>query len=152
LTLAYPVAASGMDALTSPLGLERTRAAAGRVAGRKVVLSTEWLRPGPERAAELESAIQMAISTGAAQIYESEKGRPVIALNYWRPMTDEELAPQPAPAKPDKARDDHADDLYFRRGRTKKTRPKPVDPNQMDMFISERDTSDPEAASDKDES
>lgn len=143
MSLAYPIAASAIEALTSPVGLERTRSAARQVAGREVILQTEWLRPGPERAEELKSAIDAAVSHGAAQIYETEKGRPVIALNYWRPMTDEELAPKPAPVKSDKARDDHADDLYFRRGRTKKTKPKPVDPNQLDMFTPPEDEEPP---------
>lgn len=135
MTLAYPIAASAIDALTSPLGLERTMAAAREVAGQDVVLETEWMRPGPERAEELNSAIMAAVSCGAAQIYESEKGRPVFALNYWRLLTEEEMAPKPDPA-PDAGSkpEDHADDLYFRHGRTKKVKPKPVDPNQMDLF------------------
>jgi hypothetical protein len=43
----------------------------------------------------------------------------------------------PPPAIPSAtARDksDHTDDLYFRRGRTKSKRRKPVDPNQLDLF------------------
>ena len=137
MSLTYPVAADALEALTQPVGLERTQAAARRLAGREVIFETEWLRPGPERAEELAADIQSALSMGAAQVYENEKGRPIVALKFWRILTDEELKPKPAPAKPEggaKAKEDHADDLYFRRGRTKKTKPKPVDPNQMDLF------------------
>ena len=31
-------------------------------------------------------------------------------------------------------REDHADDLYFRSGLTRKKKPKPIDPNQLDLF------------------
>ncbi len=127
----YPIAASAMDALTAPLGHERTQAAARRVAEGEVRFETEWLRPGPERAEELQSSIQAALSNGSAQIYESEKGRPVIALKFWRIVSEAEtILSQPAEAP---KKEEHTDDLYFRRGRTK-ARKKPIDPNQLDLF------------------
>lgn len=139
MSLTYPIASNAMDALLSPVGLERTLTAARRTAGRAVIFETEWLRPGPEREEELAAAVQTAAAHGAVQIYESEKGRPVLALKYWRILSDEELAPAPLPqpSQEDAAetkKNDHTDDLYFRRGRTKK-RKKAVDPNQMDLFV-----------------
>ncbi|MAT33732.1 MAG: hypothetical protein CMK06_01080 [Ponticaulis sp.] len=131
----YPIAASAMDALTAPLGHERTQAAARRVAGGDVRFETEWMRPGPERAEELQSSIQAALSIGAAQIYESEKGRPVIALKFWRVLSEAEVILSQPVETPKK--EEHTDDLYFRRGRTK-ARKKPVDPNQLDLFPQEK--------------
>ena len=135
MTLAYPIADDAIKALTEPLGLERTEAAARRIAKGPVKFETEWLRPGPERADELASAILTAAAHGAVQVYENERGCPVVAVNYWKPVTLEESLPPPKPTKTSgEASSDHADDLYFRRGRTAKTRKKPVDPNQFDLF------------------
>lgn len=131
MTLVYPIADDAIKALTEPLGLERTEAAARRVAKGPVKFETEWLRPGPERADELASAIQTAAAHGAVQVYENERGRPVVAVNYWKPVSLSEVQPEPKPKKTDS---DQTDDLYFRRGRTAKTRKKPVDPNQFDLF------------------
>lgn len=144
MSLTYPIASTAMDALLNPVGSERTLTAAKATAGRAVVFETEWLRPGPEREEELAGAVQTAITSGAVQVYESEKGRPIIALKFWRILSDEELKPKPAP-KPDteaeaaEKKKDHTDDLYFRRGRTK-PRKKIIDPNQMDLFVPPEDT------------
>lgn len=143
MSLTYPIASNAMDALLNPVGMERTLTAAKATAGRAVVFENEWIRPGPERVEELSSAVQMAAAHGAVQVYESEKGKPVIALKYWRILTDEELAPKPEP-EPEKPEDvgakkkDHTDDLYFRKGRTK-PRKRVVDPNQMDLFVKPED-------------
>lgn len=138
MSLTYPIAASGTDALTEPKGFARTRAAAEKAAGQGVEFQTEWLRPGPERAEEWQSAVQSALSHGAVQIYETEKGRPVIAISFWKlvEIADDPVEPPVDPNEGQTApvREDHADDLYFRTGRTRKKKPKPVDPNQLDLF------------------
>ena len=134
MSLSYPIANTAMDALTSPLGHERTQSAAKRHVGGPVTFETEWLRLGPERLEEIQSSVQTAVAMGAAQIYETEKGRPVIALNYWRVLTDvEKVFDRPAEIDPARKKEDHTDNLYFRRGRTK-PRKKSVDPNQLDLF------------------
>lgn len=141
MSLTYPIATSALEALTEPLGTARTQTAARRLADRPVSFETEWLKPEPEQAGELAGAVERAVASGAAQIYEGEAGRPVIALNYWQIQNESTTAPvepppQPTqtPAQPEEKPADHADDLYFRHGRTKKRKPKPVDPNQMDLF------------------
>ena len=96
MSLTYPIASNAMDALLNPVGMERTLTAAQATAGRAVVFENEWIRPGPERVEELSSAVQMAAAHGAVQVYESEKGKPVIALKYWRILSDEELAQRKA--------------------------------------------------------
>lgn len=137
MSLTYPIAASAIQALTEPLGHERTQAAARRVAGGSVTFETEWIRPGPEREEELQYSLQREMGHGAAQIYESEKGRPIIALNYWRVLTEaEQVFDGPMRPDPERKRKDHTDDLYFRSGRTKPKK-KIVDPNQLDLFPSE---------------
>ncbi|MAK60021.1 MAG: hypothetical protein CMK09_03485 [Ponticaulis sp.] len=144
MTLAYPIANSAMQALTEPLGHERTQAAARKAAAGPVTFETEWLRPGPERQEDLQPYVQSAVAMGAAQIYETEKGRPVIALNYWRVMTEaEQVFDQPVATDPARKREDHTDNLYFRRGRTKPKK-KPVDPNQLDLFGADPTSSDKE--------
>ena len=132
MTLAYPIATSADTALTSPVGEARTRYEAAKRAGTSVTLETEWLKPSQ---ADLDSVIGLItvwMNSGAAQKYEGTDGRPVFALNYWKmkeaPQTDKKRAMQGEGPKSD----DHADDLYFRKGRTKKI--KGIDPDQMDLF------------------
>ena len=135
MTLIYPIAKTARAALTEPLGEARTKADAREIAGVEVVLETEWLRPDPEEADELSGSVQLAISHGAAQVYESDDGQPVIAVSYWQPVVAIEAEPEPDPEpSPEPVGEDHADDLYFRHGRTKKKKPERVDPNQLDLF------------------
>lgn len=137
-----------MQALTDPLGHERTQAAARRQANGPVTFETEWIRPGPERDQELAPHIQRERANGSAQIYESDKGRPIIALNYWRVLTEaEQVFAGPTRPDPERKRNDHTDDLYFRRGRTK-LKKKMVDPNQLDMFPEERTETTPDKSED----
>lgn len=137
MSLIYPVANDARAALTGPQGEARTKAEAREIAGGEVTLETDWLKPDPDEADDLSGAVQLAISHGAAQIYESDDGQPVVAVSYWKPVVIPEPVPAPA-AEPAPAsgpvREDHADDLYFRHGRTKKKKPEQVDPNQLDLF------------------
>ena len=47
--------------------------------------------------------------------------------------------PEPEPAEAEAP--DHTDDLYFRRGRTKPSRRRYVDPRQLDLFRQSKDKS-----------
>ena len=59
----------------------------------------------------------------------------MIAVSYWQPVVTIEAEPEPEPEpSPEPVGEDHADDLYFRHGRTKKKKPERVDPNQLDLF------------------
>ncbi len=135
MTLTYPIAANGEEALTAPKGLARTKSGARREIGQAVEFETEWLRPNPQQAEDWQAAVLTAVSYGAAQVYEAEKGGSIIAISFWKLVEE----PAPVPARPKageskEPRNDHADDLYFRRGRTRQNRKPAVDPNQMDLF------------------
>ena len=74
---------------------------------------------------------------GFVQHYEDGKGNTVLAVTYWKlAKTPKKPKPKPRPvAAPDPNAEDHTDDLYFKSGRTKKSRRRRhVDPNQMDLF------------------
>ena len=135
MTLTYPIAASGEDALLAPVGFARTQSAAKREAGKPVSFEIEWLRPSIPQRDAWQAEVMTALSHGAAQIYETETGDPIIAISYWKPVEKAEapveVLPEPPPPSP---KEDHADDLYFRNGRTKTRRRKPADPNQLDLF------------------
>lgn len=135
MSLTYPIAENGTQALTAPKGFARTKSAAKREVDAPVAFETEWLRPNPKQAEDWQADIRNAASHGAAQIYESDKGDAIIAINYWKIIVEEApVVPRPMAGEGKVRREDHADDLYFRRGRTKPGKRKPVDPNQMDLF------------------
>ena len=73
----------------------------------------------------LISAFITPVTNSATQaIQKAEAGvRPTIKVLKPKP-----IAPQ------DDMVEDHTDDLYFKSGRTKKSRKRVVDPNQMDLF------------------
>ncbi len=166
MSLSYPVAADADTALKAPLGHALTKASARRLADGDVVFETVFLRFSPKEAEALESEILTAVSTGAVQVYETDPGRSVISLKFWRPLAADE--PETAPSAPRRptsahadaddsddetpasgdaasgsedaaasgeAATDHADDLYFRTGRTKRRgRKRDENPNQGDLF------------------
>lgn len=135
MTLSYPIARNALEALSDPVGHERTEAAALRSAGVEVKFDTEWLRPTEDQADELAGAVQSGVMSGAIQLYEGEKGQPVLAVSYWRVVSEaEKILDQPDLSKTPGKKEDHADDLYFRHGRTRKKKKDVVDPNQMDLF------------------
>ncbi len=135
MSLTYPIADNGTDALTAPLGHARTKSSARREVGRSVTFETEWLKPDPAQLEAWQGDIQTAISNGSAQAYESDKGQPVIAINYWKPQAQAPVeVKRPMAGESTEKRDDHADDLYFRKGRTKTEKKAQVDPNQLDLF------------------
>ncbi len=101
-------------------------------------LSTAWLTVSAE-AADAMFAPSDALAHGHLQRYEDDKGRPVVAVTWWKLVAPGEAVEKPArPAPKAKAPAaepaDHTDDLYFRRGRTKPSRRRYVDPRQLDLF------------------
>lgn len=137
MSLSYPIAETGLAALLEPKGFARTKSMAKREVDQLVEFETEWLRPNEAEAENWQAAIMTAVSTGAVQVYEGDKGARIVAISYWKLVEAPEILPEPevsdAPAEK-KPREDHADDLYFRHGRTKKSRTPEVDPNQFDLF------------------
>ena len=130
----YPLGKTARDALKATGEPARTRYEAEDLAeGAQIkALETEWLTPSAE---DLPKLLELAEANPAhrfVQNYEDASGNTVLAVTYWKVVKATTKA-KPKP-KPKPAEDDHTDDLYFRAGRTKKSKPKPVDPNQLDLF------------------
>jgi hypothetical protein len=135
MSLTYPIAANGKDALTAALGYARTQSGARREVGQAVTFETDWLQPDKKELEAWKADIQAAISNGSAQVYETEQGAPVLAISFWKPEAQPaEPARRLMAGESTDMRSDHADDLYFRNGRTKSARPGKEDPNQLDLF------------------
>jgi hypothetical protein len=133
MPLSFPIAETARTALDTEQGA-RTITEARELAGGPVTLVSEWLRPQPAEKDEIQGKAESGVARGFVQLYEDAKGRPVIAVTFWKPQP----AAKPAKAAKPKAKKkdyDDTDDLYFARpsSRTKK-RKKPVDPNQFDLF------------------
>lgn len=142
----YPLAKSAKDAIAPGCKAARTRAEAESFAPDHKIdsLQTDWL---PMSAADVEALFNRKddeTANGFLQRYEDEKGNPVIAVTYWKLIEkprqtakkdrkSQTRAPRNAPESTQNPSNDHTDDLYFRRGRTKPRRKK-VDPNQLDLF------------------
>lgn len=144
MSLAYPIARSLEEAIAPGIRTARTQSEAVSLSpGFRVEgLETGWLHLPEDQARALLSSQGADGPAGHIQHYEDTSGHVVIAVSWWliadpksppRPK-----APPPAPAEPEtpasETGNDHTDDLYFRRGRTKTKRRKPVDPNQLDLF------------------
>ena len=150
MSLAYPLATTGEDALKGIAEAARTRYEAEALAGETRVLSleTEWLKPEGEDVAALQKQAESGEAKGFIQVYEDADGKPVLAVTYWKlegaPSPKAPQAPAPEevqPSRPEKKKapseEDHTDDLYFRHARAKrKPKNKQSDPRQMDLFIS----------------
>lgn len=141
---AYPLGKTLDAALSKVAPAARTLAEAEALAktldGKLFVaeLATDWLTVSNE-AAEAMFAPSDALAHGHLQRYEDEKGNPVVAVTWWKlaaPGKAKEKPAKPAPKADKPAADaaDHTDDLYFRRGRTKPSRRRYVDPRQLDLF------------------
>lgn len=138
MPLLFPIASTPRDALeAAPESGARTIAEARERAKGPVALVSDWLRPGPAEGEELQRKAEQGIARGFVQIYEDAKGRPVIAVTYWKPGAEKQaparrVQPQPEEKAP---AEDHTDDLYFTKADAKaKRKKKAVDPNQMDLF------------------
>ncbi|MDZ4761968.1 MAG: hypothetical protein SGJ21_12950 [Alphaproteobacteria bacterium] len=141
MPLSYPIAKDARAALDA-VEDARTIGEARERAGRAVTLVSEWLRPLPAEAAEIGVKTDAGLPRGFVQLYEDARGRPVIAVTFWKPA---EAASRPSAAsrkrragatpagKP--ALKDHTDDLYFAKAssRTKPSARTP-DPRQLDLF------------------
>ncbi|HPF23814.1 MAG TPA: hypothetical protein PK417_10065 [Hyphomonas sp.] len=136
---AYPLGKTLDAALSKVAPAARTRPDAEALAGglRVAELAVDWLTVS-EEAAEAMFAPSEALAHGHLQRYEDEKGHPVIAVTWWRLESPDAKPAKPAKAKPapepEPEAADHTDDLYFRRGRTKPSRRRYVDPRQLDLF------------------
>ncbi|AXE66098.1 hypothetical protein BBF93_19045 [Hyphomonas sp. CACIAM 19H1] len=140
MSLAYPVARSLEDALKPGAPTARSRREAMALARGLALqgLETSWLHLAEAEADALFKAIGADGPAGHLQRYEDTSGHAVVAVNWWKLVDPSDVRPpekrafEPAPPPP--AEEDHTDDLYFRRGRTKTRRQKPADPNQLDLF------------------
>ena len=135
---AYPIAKTAKAALQAGQPVARTRYEAEAAAEGLVIaaLETEWLTPAASDLAAMLALVEASDGHGFVQRYEDAQGNTVLAVTYWKLAPPSKTKPK-SPPKP-KAEADHTDDLYFRSGRTKKPKRKPiVDPNQLDMFGAE---------------
>ncbi len=131
MPLVFPIAETARAALDAPEGV-RTLAEANEKAGRPVSLVSEWLRPGDAERQALQGNVESGLARGFVQIYEDAKGRPVIAVTFWKPHAAQA---KPKPPKPSAPAEDHTDDLYFAKPGAKPKRVrKAADPNQLDLF------------------
>jgi hypothetical protein len=143
MPLSFPISPSARAALDEEKAA-RTIAEAREIAGGQVTLVSEWLRPTPAEREEIQGKADAGVARGFVQLYEDAKGRPVIAITFWKPQA-EPAKPAKAKGRKGKARpdpdapsppgEDHTDDLYFSKAgsRTKKRR-RSGDPNQLDLF------------------
>jgi hypothetical protein len=146
MPLSFPISPSARAALDEEKAA-RTLAEARELSGGPVTLVSEWLRPAPAEQEELQGKADAGVARGFVQLYEDAKGRPVIAVTFWKPQRAEAPAKGAAKAGGRKGRakadpdapsppgEDHTDDLYFAKpaSRTKK-RKRGSDPNQLDLF------------------
>ncbi|MEM6411019.1 MAG: hypothetical protein AAF683_05745 [Pseudomonadota bacterium] len=134
----YPLAVSAAAAMDTPEHAARTRHDAERLAGeemRVISLETEWLTLETDSVDALTEKADAGVGEGFVQRYENADGTPVLAVTYWRlvPQLRGMGAKKPK-AKPKSKTEDHTDDLYFRKGRTKTRRRRGVHPQQLDLF------------------
>lgn len=138
MPLLFPIASNPRDALeAAPDAGARTISEARELAKGPVALVSDWLRPGPAEGEELQRKAEQGIARGFVQIYEDAKGRPVIAVTYWKPGAEKQAPPPRVKPKPEEKTpvEDHTDDLYFTKADAKaKRKKKAIDPNQMDLF------------------
>lgn len=136
---AYPLGKTARDALKNAGAAARTRYEAEDLADGVAIaaLETEWLTPAAKDLPKILEQAEANPGHGFVQNYEDGSGNTVLAVTYWK-LAKAKAKPKPAPkpkAEPKNADEDHTDDLYFKSGRTKKSRRKrAIDPNQMDLF------------------
>ncbi|HVY87558.1 MAG TPA: hypothetical protein VG942_01725 [Hyphomonadaceae bacterium] len=139
MPLQFPIASTARAALDTEGGA-RTVAEARELAGGPVTLVSEWLRPQAAEREDVQGKAEAGIARGFVQLYEDAKGRPVIAVTFWKPTAGVKTRVKKTKAQPDAVApvapgEDHTDDLYFQKpgARTKK-RKRAADPNQLDLF------------------
>lgn len=137
---AYPLGKTARDALKNAQDAARTRYEAEDLAEDVGIasLETEWLTPAAKELPKILAQAEASPGHGFVQNYEDGSGNTVLAVTYWK------LAKAPKKSKPNAdpkpAPSDHTDDLYFKSGRTKKSRRKRlIDPNQLELFGTSKD-------------
>ncbi|MEO1324214.1 MAG: hypothetical protein AAFV59_14530 [Pseudomonadota bacterium] len=135
----YPIGKTARDALQNAEAAARTRYEAEALVDDVAIasLETEWITPAAKDLAKMLEKAEQNPGHGFVQHYEDGKGNTVLAVTYWKlAKTPKKPKPKPrAVAEPDPNAEDHTDDLYFKSGRTKKSRRRrKVDPNQLDLF------------------
>ncbi len=140
---AYPLGKTARDALKNAAAAARTRYEAEDLADGVAIsaLETEWITPATKDLSKILEQADANPGHGFVQHYEDGSGNTVLAVTYWKlAKAKKKPAPKPkADPEPKTDEEDHTDDLYFKSGRTKKSRRKHVvDPNQMDLFGSKK--------------
>ncbi len=134
---AYPLGKTARDALKNADQAARTRYEAEDLSPDAAIaaLETEWITPAEKDLPKILAQADANPGHGFVQHYEDGSGNTVLAVTYWKlAKPKKKPAPKPKP-EPKSGEEDHTDDLYFKSGRTKKSRRKQlVDPNQMDLF------------------
>lgn len=90
MTLQYPIADTARLALLEPGPFAGSEGAARRLAAGPVSLALEWVKPDGDEAERFEDAARDALSAGYVQVYQDARGRPVLAVTYWRREVVEE--------------------------------------------------------------
>lgn len=139
MSYVYPIGKTARDALKNAKAAARTRYEAEALAEGFAIkaLETEWVTPAARDFPKMLAQAEANPGHGFVQNYEDANGNPVLAITYWKlAKAQKPVKPKPKPiSPPDDRSEDHTDDLYFKSGRTKKSRRKRfVDPNQMDLF------------------
>ncbi len=141
--LAYPLATDARAALDADddrffqtLGEARIKG------GERVVLATQWLKPEPDQVDALRDKADAHLGRGFVQIYENADGETVLAVSYWKELTEDQaeaVASESARRKAEAAVE-HTTDTYFTKPEERrkrfgkgKTRPR-LDPRQLDFF------------------
>jgi hypothetical protein len=132
MPLQFPIASNARSALDAEGGA-RTISEARELAHGPVTLVSEWLRPQPSEREDVQGKAEAGVARGFVQLYEDAKGRPVIAVTFWKPQDGVKTKPKKTKAKP--AVEDDTDDLYFAKaGSRTKRRKRTADHNQLDLF------------------
>jgi hypothetical protein len=132
MPLQFPIASSARAALDAEGGA-RTVAEARELAAGPVTLVSEWLRPQPSEREEVQGKAESGVARGFVQLYEDSKGRPVIAVTFWKPQGGAKVKTKKVKART--GLEDDTDDLYFAKpGSKTRKRKRTADPNQLDLF------------------
>jgi hypothetical protein len=134
MPLQFPIASTARAALDAEGGA-RTVAEARELARGPVQLVSEWLRPQAAEREAVQGKAEAGIARGFVQLYEDAKGRPVIAVTFWKPEGGAKTKTKKAKGgKVATPADDHTDDLYFTKKGAKAKKKRAGDPNQLDLF------------------